>query len=254
MFKTATRRRPSAPDQNNVRTYYRRPWLDRLTGRYTVEWENAEGVQSLCVHNRFTDLEGHPPSLASLMRLPAVASSYLATRRHPILPEPVPLLVWDAIRYLERELEPGMRVLEVGSGNSTLWFLGRGCRVTSIEHSADWAGYVRAFVDDHLSEEARARLEYHVEEGEAAVDRIRATGDQSFDVILVDSANAHTYRPDCVVAARPKVRPGGLLVLDNSDHPNNWPALETMADHARIRFTGLAPMCPVVCQTSAWRM
>ena len=52
--------RPTNPDQNNVRTYYERPWLDKLTGHYTVAWENAEGEQSIRVHNRLTDLEGRP--------------------------------------------------------------------------------------------------------------------------------------------------------------------------------------------------
>lgn len=237
-----------------MRTFYRRPLLDRLTGRYTVEWESAEGPKSLTAHNRLTDLEGHLPSLASLMRLPQVASSYRAARRHPILPEPVPFLVWDAIRFLERTLRPGMRVLEVGSGNSTLWFLKRGFRVTSIEHSEEWARHVRGYVSERLDERYAERLEQHVVAGETAVRLIGQLHDGDFDLALVDCMNEFTSRPDALRAARPKVRAGGWMVLDNSDHPQNWPAVEHMADRERIRFTGLAPMASVVCQTSVWAL
>lgn len=237
-----------------MRTFYRRPLLDRLTGHYTVEWETEEGPQILTAHNRLTDLEGHLPSLASLMRLPQVAGSYLAARRHPILPEPVPFLVWDAIRFLEGALKPGMRVLEVGSGNSTLWFLKRGCRVTSIEHSEAWARHVRGYVSERLDERYAERLEQHVVAGEAAVQRIERFDDRQFDLALVDCMNEYTSRPDALRAARPKVRADGWMVLDNSDHPQNGPAVEHMADRTRIRFTGFAPMASVVCQTSAWAL
>ena len=44
------------------------------------------------------------------------------------------------------------------------------------------------------------------------------------------------------------------MCLDNSDHPNNWNAAELMLDKERIRFTGWAPMCSVVTQTSFWQM
>ena len=245
---------PSAPDRNNVRTYYAHPMLDRLTGHYTVDWENAGGHQRIRVHNRLRDMEGHRPSLRSLMKLPAVMRSYLATRKHPIMRRPLPFLVWDAIDFLEKLVGEGSRVLEVGSGNSTLWFLERGARVTSIEHSSDWAGYVRDHVQEHLGEQASKRLTYCTVQGADAIRQIESAPDASYDIVLVDSMNAFTYRKDALVAARSKVAEGGWMVLDNSDHPNNWAAVDLMQDRERVRFSGYAPMASVVCQTSFWRM
>ena len=123
--------RPDTPEANNVRTFYRRPLLDRLTGHYTAEWENQDGTHSTTVHNRLRDFEGNAPSMHSLLRLPRIVRTYLASRRKPILDEPVPFLVLDAIAFLDEILEPGMRVLEVGGGNSTLWFLAHGAHVTT---------------------------------------------------------------------------------------------------------------------------
>lgn len=246
--------RPETPQSNNVRTFYANPLLDRLTGHYTAEWENPGGKHSVRVHNRLRDFEGNAPSIYSTLRLPRIVRTYLAARRHPILPEPVPFLVLDAIMFLEEIVQPGMRVLEVGGGNSTLWFLSRGARVTTIEHSREWADEIERWADDNLDEEARGRLEIHVAEGPAAIDIIERTANGSRDLVLVDCMNAHTWRRECVAAARPKLERGGWMVLDNSDHPNNWSGVELMSDLERLRFTGFAPMCPVVTQTSFWQM
>ena len=88
--------------------------------------------------------------------------------------------------------------------------------------------------------------------GVAAVRLVESLPDRAFDLALVDCRNEHTSRPDCVRAARSKVRAAGWMVLDNSDHPQNWPAVEYMGDRPRTRFTGYAPMTPVVFQTSVW--
>ena len=64
--------------------------------------------------------------------------------------------------------------------------------------------------------------------------------------------NAFTWRKAGVEALLPKVRNGGTMCLDNSDHPNNWSAVQLLGADKRLRFTGYAPMCPVVTQTSFW--
>ncbi|MCP3920737.1 MAG: hypothetical protein GY711_34860 [bacterium] len=246
--------RPATPQFNNVRTFYERPLLDRWTGRYTAEWENADGVHRKTVHNRLRDFEGNAPSLHSLLRLPRILRTYLASRRRPILAHPVPFLVLDAVLFLDEILEPGMRVLEVGGGNSTLWFLERGAQVTTIEHSPEWAREIERYATDKLGAEAAARLDLHVCEGVDAIERIERLGSGTRNLALIDCKNAHTWRRDCVAAARPKLRSRGWMVLDNSDHPNNWSSVELMSDLERVRFTGFAPMCPVVTQTSFWQV
>lgn len=247
--------RPSPPEQNNVRTFYEgSTFLSKITGRYSIAWKNNDGEKKIRVHARLTDMEGYRPSWKSALRMPEVIKTYLESRKQPILKDPVPYLVWDAIDFLEEEVKPGMKVLEVGSGNSTCWFLGKGCEVTSFEHSGEWAEAVMKFNRERLGEESVARLDYHVEEGDDAIKGIAELPDNTYDLVLIDSMNEHTYRPAALAAARSKVRSGGLMVLDNADHPNNWPALDMMADLERIRFTGYCPMGCLVGQTSMWRM
>ncbi|MEL6716859.1 MAG: class I SAM-dependent methyltransferase, partial [Planctomycetota bacterium] len=131
-------------------------------------------------------------------------------------------------------------------------FLERGAEVVTIEHSEEWAAHVRAAAAARHGSSAPLRVV--VAEGADALAAARALEDGSFDVALVDSMNAHTWRRDAVEAALPKVAEGGALCLDNSDHPNNWAAVTWLGRDARRRFTGYAPMCPVVTQTSFWEV
>ncbi|QDV06054.1 Methyltransferase domain protein [Planctomycetes bacterium Poly30] len=246
--------RPPQPEANNVRTFYQRPWLDRLTGHYTVAWENEGRVASIRIRNRLTDMEGHRPALASLLRIPATVKTYFEAKRRTILKTPVPFLVYEAIEHMEPLIGPGKKVVELGGGNSTLWFLERGAEVTTIEHSEEWARQIRSEAATRLGDEAASRLTLHVAAGDEAIAFASSLPEASFDLALVDCMNAFTWRLDGVQTLAPKVRSGGTLCLDNSDHPNNWAAVSLLGRDHRTRFTGYAPMCPVVTQTSFWTL
>ncbi|MEZ6016183.1 MAG: class I SAM-dependent methyltransferase [Planctomycetota bacterium] len=248
-----TKSRPPAPTTNEVRTYYERPLLDRVSGRYVVAWDTPDGPASIRVHNRVVDLEGERPSLRSVLGLPRVLASYLEARRRPLLRRPLPFLNFDAIRHLARLVPDGAptRVAEVGAGNSTLWLLARGAHVTTIEHDARWA---RELAREAAARGLAGRLTLHVAEGAAALEALSGLDDATLDLLLVDCKNAHTRRHDCIARGRQKVRSGGTVCLDNSDHPNNWSAAELMRDRERTRFSGFGPMCAVVTQTSFWQV
>jgi predicted O-methyltransferase YrrM len=142
-------------------------------------------------------------------------------------------------------VKPGWRVLELGGGNSTLWFLKRGVQLTTLESSVQWARFIARNV-----EHPDLRV---VSTAEAAA-YIEGLPDRHFDLILVDCKAAVMNRNDAVRAVRSKVRDGGWLVMDNSDAPRFRAAIETMKDRPRLVFTGFTPMRFVVCQTSAWHM
>ncbi len=52
----------------------------------------------------------------------------------PYILRQTPEMTPEEIAYLDAATPAGCRVWEWGSGGSTLWFLGKGCRVTAIEH------------------------------------------------------------------------------------------------------------------------
>jgi predicted O-methyltransferase YrrM len=176
-----------------------------------------------------------------------VLLTYLQQKRSRILPTPVPFIVLDAIKRLTGIIRPGMRVLEIGGGNSTLWFLNKDALVTTFEHDSGWAESIeRAARED-------PRLQVMVAMGQEAVDRIDELPDHSFDLSLVDSTDA-IPAADCIPSVRRKLRRGGWLILDNSDMPANWRGAALMADRSRERYVGYSPMALKVGQTSFWRV
>jgi hypothetical protein len=132
-----------------------------------------------------------------------------------------PSLTPDAVRELEERLQPDHVGAEWGSGNSTRWFAARTRHLTSFETDGQYFPRVRQALersglrnvayqlvpfDDSEDEDAM-----HASEWVAAASRF---ADESLDYALVDSSPR-----GCLCAAViPKLRSGGLLILDNA----NW--------------------------------
>ncbi|MEZ6018995.1 MAG: hypothetical protein R3F17_02545 [Planctomycetota bacterium] len=235
------------------RTFYERPVLDRPLGRYTLEWNDAGGTHRLRVPNRLVDLQGHRPSLASTLRLPRTLWTWWSARGGRLLRRPVPFLTWDAVHRLEQCVRPGSTVLEVAGGNSTLWLLERGARVFTLEPDAAWAERLRTAIETRLGPEALARWQVRVTTGERDLQPIREGGGAPWDVAIIDPSGWQIPRLPALYAARAHMAPGGTLVLDNSDHPLQWPASEVLGPPNQV-FTGYGAMCLVVTQTSFWQV
>jgi predicted O-methyltransferase YrrM len=130
-----------------------------------------------------------------------------------------PWLTPEAIRLLGSLLRPTDRGLEFGSGRSTVWLAGRVAALTSVEEDKQWHEAVTA----DLAERGLTNVDYILSQvqgpyelgGSSEYARVPlAFADQSLDFVLVDGA----YRDFVVQSALPKIKPGGLLIIDNI----NW--------------------------------
>lgn len=142
----------------------------------------------------------------------------IAVMRYERANPEAPWLTANMIEFLDGWLGPGDMGLEFGSGRSTVWFANRVGRLTSVEHNAEWYENVRAMLGARgLSE----RVDYRLCE-----DGVRETADTSYvavteefgpnslDFVLVDGR----CRDHCASACMGKLKPGGILVIDNI----NW--------------------------------
>jgi len=165
-----------------------------------------------------------------LVRHPtAIASIGTAFRQDTGVGADMPWWNQRAIRHLESQMRPGHRVFEWGSGGSTAWFQAQGAQVTSVEHNPGWVQKVRARcpgadvravpgVTAGLTAEPYLTHNLFGDGCRYFDDYIAAIGefpDRSLDIVLVDGM----CRAECFQQAIPKVRPGGLLIIDDSDMP-----------------------------------
>jgi predicted O-methyltransferase YrrM len=136
-------------------------------------------------------------------------------RAHP----DAPWLTPAAIGLLGTLLRPADRGAEFGSGRSTLWFAARVSALTSVEHDPRWHESVSARLAEHglgNVDSVLAPEDQPVEHGgDSAYARTALSfSDRSLDFALVDGH----YRDYSAMFVMPKIKPGGMLVIDNV----NW--------------------------------
>jgi len=122
----------------------------------------------------------------------------------------VPWIARDAVQILERFLDKNQVGFEWGSGKGALWLLNRSKMLTSVEHHRAWSESVRKKLERAGVHNADYR---HVEE-ESYCDVIDEFPDGHFDYVVVDGL----FRDLATSKSLPKLRSGGLLVIDNV----NW--------------------------------
>jgi hypothetical protein len=191
-----------------------------------------------------------------------------------LLDHPSPWLTFDAIEFLKPRLREGMRVFEYGSGGSTLFWLRYGALCVSIEHDPDWYSVVRKrltpkhkidyrlilpeLMNDSDWQGDPADPESYTSSDETFqrysfrkyVTQIDAFPDQYFDLILIDGRS----RPSCVMHSVPKVKVGGLLVLDNADRSYYTSKTQVyLQDFFLHEFYGVGPFGREMWKTNIYK-
>lgn len=156
----------------------------------------------------------------------------------------VPWWSYATSELVGRRLPARANVFEWGSGGSTVWFIDRGAAVASIEHDERWYERVRGAV----AAPSTIRLITPTPTGSIScpyapgffddyVQAIQEWPDESLDLVSVDGA----ARLDCVVAAKPKVRVGGLILVDDFRDPRPAKLGEILAGWECTVSHGLKP-------------
>jgi len=184
-------------------------------------------------------------TLSGLIRLPAARRR----ARRGIVPER-PWIVPAAIGWIRRRIRRRWRVLELGGGRSTVWFARRAGEVLAFEDDPFWVGWAREWIAARELTGAEIR-ELPVERFVPELERL---DDERFDLVVVDFLESpDADRVDAVRAARAKVRPGGLLLLDDSDRPAYAGAYDLLRGWRERRFVGVKDGWPEVCETAIFR-
>jgi hypothetical protein len=120
-----------------------------------------------------------------------------------------PWISYSAASYLSHFLNSSKRVLEFGSGMSTMWYADRSAEVCSVEDCTPWYEKVSAIIKS----KGISNITYQLAENEQQYVNFRAEDPVGFDLIMVDGS----YRSRCAAQATALVRQCGIIYLDNSD-------------------------------------
>lgn len=179
----------------------------------------------------------HPAAVNQLPRLLATDGKSALTVRQPWLP-------FLLIDFLDTRLRTSDKVFEYGGGGSTAWFSDRVAEVHTVEDSRAWFDALSEALDTprvHLM--LRSPADDHADYVSAVDD----FADETFDVVVVDGRQ----RVRCFERATSKVRPGGLLVIDDIERTRYAPVFD-MVSWPRRRFSGFAPCKGSIAHTAVF--
>lgn len=190
---------------------------------------------------RFHSARGDLMPLPNWLRLPKLVALRLSRRdRHR------PWIVPRAVDWLDEYLERSYKVLELGAGYSTRWLAER-ASVLSLETDRGWYEKIHASLVTNA---------VHVEyvEPQDLLERVRRLPNDEFDLVYVDTnEGSGVTRVDCVSAASGKVKPGGALLLDDSDRAAYRNVDRVLRDWDVMRFVGPKPRPLMTVETTVFR-
>lgn len=173
----------------------------------------------------------------------------------------VPWWTYDAIDEVDQFLQDhkNARVLEYGSGASTIWLAKRAGTVISIEHHEDWYSMLTKKTDKLSNVEVSLKPPTSLEAGVESLSKKAGNSEldftnyvnaidqfhERFDLIIIDGR----ARAACLQAATGHLEEGGIIVFDNSKRQRYTESIVSCGGKVR-RFSGLTPSLPYFDETT----
>lgn len=157
--------------------------------------------------------------------------------------QPIPWWSYSASSFIDQIVPTEASVLEIGSGNSTLWWIARGNEVTALETSEDWARTVRESAGRHSNLEL---IVNPLTDGDMSA---LIPADHKFDILHIDHSED---RSQAVRSFLPLLKDTGMIIVDNSDRAEYQQALQELTENGYVRldFFGIGPINAYCWQTS----
>jgi len=138
-------------------------------------------------------------------------------------PGDTPWFTMDAVNFLSNFVNENIKILEFGSGRSTVWLSKRTKYITSIETDIKWYEWVKdnaPMVDIRLLPADQHAL---------ICDQF---SNEFFDLIILDGVD--DIRVKCAESSIPKLKRNGYLLLDNAERAFYYPIIKVSVNYTRI--------------------
>jgi hypothetical protein len=159
--------------------------------------------------------------------------------------QPIPWYTYPAVEYLKTFNLTGVKVLEYGSGNSSLFYLNEGASVTSIEDDKKWFEKI-SLMADHFKNFG------YIHEKESNSYVMREEADFA-EIVVIDGS----FRPECANHIVEKIQSSSsnpaMIIFDNSDwYPKTIGFMDGALGWHRSDFFGFGPINPYTWVTSIY--
>ena len=157
----------------------------------------------------------------------------------------LPWMTYPFIKFIAEKLQPSHNIFEFGSGSSTLFFAPRVQKVVALESNKKWReimqikqqnlGYKN--IEIVLMEDALQNQEY--EKFASRQKKSSEISQEKFDFIIIDSLKRFACAQNSITA----LKPGGAIILDDSERPHYKKIFNFFADlgFQKQDFFGIAP-------------
>ena len=132
----------------------------------------------------------------------------------------IPWIHHDVIKFLQEKINTNTKILEFGSGNSTIFFSKLTKNIFSIEHNQEWFNKIKPQLDnevtyilkpiDYISRPPINKTFYNCDTIEQLLGQ--SIPEEYFDIIIIDGID----RVNCAYGSINKLKKNGILVLDDS--------------------------------------
>lgn len=148
---------------------------------------------------------------------------------------PLPWYTYPSIYFLAQREYSDKNILELGGGQSTLWWAARSSKVLTLEGDKQWFEKIRSSMPSNVdlhhvsmasAEDNISAVRHHIETD--SVDK--------YDVIIIDGL----YRGQLVSTAITSVAENGIIICDNAEGYGFYEKFKK-SGFSRVDFFGNAP-------------
>jgi predicted O-methyltransferase YrrM len=137
-------------------------------------------------------------------------SDFRFRRKYP----DAPWITATAVQILDSWLKESDTGVEFGSGRSTIWFAQRVSHLLSVENNREWYERINSeLIRLGISTKVTYRFCETSNGDNAYSEQVNDVANESIDFALVDGRK----RKECMESAMPKLKKGGMLILDNAE-------------------------------------
>ena len=173
-----------------------------------------------------------------------------------LLNYPCPWIAPAGTKILSKILNKNQNCLEYGSGISTIFLSKKVKELVSIEHCAYWYNKTEKLLSEkqisnvdfrfvpgneikEIPKKSTKKEQHEIQFGSSYFDykkyetEVNSFPNDYFDVAIIDGRS----RVQCLKNSLPKVKEGGIIVLDNSERTHYQKIHEPLADFPKINTT-----------------